>query len=63
MGKMKEHPRYNIISVRISDRELAELDIMRGNRKRSAILCDALNEKILNDRQRHMDEFIRTNVL
>ena len=61
MGKMKEHPRYNIISVRISDRELAELDIMSGNRKRSIVLGEALNEKIMNERKRRIDQFIQSN--
>lgn len=63
MGRMKEHPRYNIISVRISDRELAELDIMRGSRKRSIVLGEALNEKILKERQSRMDQLIREHDL
>jgi hypothetical protein len=63
MGKFKEHPRYNIISIRISDRELAELDIMRGNRKRSIILGEALAEKIINDRHSHLNDLIQANGL
>lgn len=63
MGKTKEHPRYNIVSVRISDRELAELDIMRGSRKRSIVLGEALNEKILKERQSRMDQIIREHGL
>ncbi len=59
MGKMIENPRYNIVTVRISDYELAELDIMRKGKKRSQILLEAVQEKIINDRQRRIDAVTR----
>ncbi len=44
MGSMKENPRYNVVSLRLSDEEKAELDeVTRLTRKsRSMILRDAL---------------------
>ena len=55
MGRMKEYPRYNIIFVRVSDNELAALDQLRGSRRRSNLLLDALLEKISNERQAAYD--------
>lgn len=31
MGKMKEHPRYNILSLRVSDKELARIRAQVGD--------------------------------
>ena len=59
MGKMIEHPRYNIVTVRISDYELAELDIMRKGRKRSQILLEAIQEKIIQEKQSRIDAVTR----
>ena len=59
MGKMIENPRYNIVTVRISDYELAELDIMRKGRKRSHILLEAIQEKIIQERQSRIDAVTR----
>ncbi len=44
MGAMKEQPRYNVVSLRISDEEKAELDaVTRLTRKsRSKIMRHAL---------------------
>ena len=34
MGRMKEHPRYNVVSFRLSDDELKQLEAFRGGRTR-----------------------------
>lgn len=44
MGSMKERPRYNVVSMRISDEEKADLDeVTRLTRKSiSSVMRDAL---------------------
>jgi len=32
MGRYSAEPRYNLVSVRISDQELAELEALKGDR-------------------------------
>ena len=46
MGSMKENPRYNVVSLRLSDEEKAELDeVTRLTRKSiSTIMRDALEQ-------------------
>lgn len=46
MGKYKPHPRYNVISFRISAAELEILDKLRGNKSRSAIMTEAFEELV-----------------
>lgn len=62
MGKMKEHPRYNIISVRISDRELAELNRIRNARPLSGLLLEAVNNLIIAEQQNHYDRHLQSHV-
>jgi predicted transcriptional regulator len=49
MGSMKENPRYNVVSLRLSDEEKAELDeVTRLTRKSiSSIMRDALEQYAL----------------
>lgn len=44
MGSMKENPRYNVVSLRLSDEEKAELDAVTRLTRRSvsSIIRDAL---------------------
>jgi metal-responsive CopG/Arc/MetJ family transcriptional regulator len=57
MGKMKLNPRYNLISVRISDEEQAELDaIKREGMNTSDLLRDALRLYILHQAAKSMSE-------
>lgn len=63
MGKSKEHPRYNIVSVRISDAELAELNRIRSGRPLSDLLLDAVNGLIIAEQQRHYDNHLRAHGL
>ena len=44
MGGMKEHPRYNVVSMRISDEEKADLESVTRQTRRSisSIMRDAL---------------------
>lgn len=44
MGKRTAEPRYNVVSVRVSDNELAMIDTLRGSRRRSAIMLQAFQE-------------------
>lgn len=58
MGRMKENPRYNVISLRVSDEELAELNIVIGDGTRQEYLLAALTEKFINDRQARIDALV-----
>ena len=46
MGKYKQHPKYNVLSIRVSDEEKALLDEMR-RRDRSSI-TDLIRKAIAN---------------
>lgn len=46
MGKCKEHPRYNISSVRVSDEHLAKIEELRGTQPRSVIILTAIEELV-----------------
>jgi predicted transcriptional regulator len=46
MGKYKQHPKYNVLSIRVSDEEKALLDEMR-RRDRSSI-TDLIRKAITN---------------
>lgn len=59
MGKMKEHPRYNVLSLRVSDYELREVqEHIKGSRQ--DYLLQALMEKITRDRQASFDDHLRS---
>lgn len=58
MGKMKEHPRYNVLSLRVSDYELREVtEHIKGSRQ--DYLLQALMEKITRDRQASFDDHLK----
>jgi predicted transcriptional regulator len=45
MGKMKEHPRYNVLSVRVSDETMEALEQARPvGVSRSALISQAVEE-------------------
>jgi len=49
MGKWKEKPRYNIVTVRISDEALAAIERMSKGTNRSIVLNRAIEELIQRD--------------
>lgn len=59
MGKMKQNPKYNVISMRVSDLHKAEIRIAAGGQSVSDFLAAAVREKIANDRQARIDEAVR----
>ena len=59
MGRMKEHPRYNVMSFRASDAELARIVAAIGEVSRQEFLLTAVMEKIVNDRQTRMDQITK----
>lgn len=60
MGKTKEHPRYNIVTARISTAVADALREMYPGRSRSSIISEALADKIIRDRQGHYDTITRS---
>jgi len=63
MGKMKENPKYNILSFRVTDVDyfstLEAANIAGGTL--ADFLTAAVQEKIAHDGQKRMDEHLRTN--
>ena len=53
MGSMKEHPRYNVVSLRISDEEREALEdfVVRTQRSVSQLMREAM-EMLLSDVER-----------
>lgn len=49
MGRMSGQPRYNIVSARLSDEQVKELDRARGEQSRSSFLMNAVLEKVARD--------------
>ena len=58
MGKIKQFPRYNVLSVRVDDLLHIEVIKQLGDRSPSDYLRAALEEKLARDRQRAMDEYL-----
>lgn len=58
MGRMKEHPRYNIISCRISDDTKACVEKALSGRTVQEFLHTAIEEKLINDRQARIDALV-----
>ncbi|HIJ95801.1 MAG TPA: hypothetical protein HPP94_08720 [Desulfuromonadales bacterium] len=55
---MKQHPRYNIISCRISDETKASVEKALSGRSVQEFLHAALEEKLINDRQAWIDAYV-----
>ena len=60
MGKMKENPRYNIISTRISDADYFAIIEALSGRSLAEYLQQAISEKLIRDRQLDLDEYLRS---
>lgn len=58
MGRMKQHPRYNVLSFRASDAELKEIADSLSGVSRQSFLLEAALEKVRNDRQSYIDMMI-----
>ena len=61
MGKMTQHPRYNVVSCRVSDDTKHSINHARGCRSMQAYVHEALEEKLINDRQSRIDTLVRAN--
>lgn len=60
MGKMKQYPRYNVLSLRVTDEELAQIRTAIGRRRtRQEFLLAAVMEKVIQTRQEAVDERLR----
>ena len=49
MGKMKEHPKYNVLSVRVDDDRKKAIVRLNEGRHLSVFFLDAIDEKIVRD--------------
>lgn len=57
MGKMKENPRYNIVSTRISDADLEAIE--QSGLSRSVFIQEAITEKLQRDFRERVDQRLR----
>lgn len=58
MGKLKEHPRYNVLSFRVTDQELTLIQMAAAGNM-SGFLHTAVTEKVDNDRQARLGKYLR----
>lgn len=61
MGRMKENPRYNVISCRVSDDMKKSIVHAINGGSVQAFIHSALEEKLISERQARMDELLRDN--
>jgi hypothetical protein len=57
MPRMKQHPKYNVVSCRVSDETRAA--ITRTGRRVQEFLHAAIEEKLISDRQAQLDTLVR----
>lgn len=60
MGRKKQQPRYNVLSCRVSDAQLAAIRQALGGQTIQHYLIGAITEKVINDRQAEIDELFRS---
>lgn len=60
MGRMKPHPRYNVLAFRASDEELVRIVSAIGEMSRQEYFLTAVMEKIANDRQHQGDQITKS---
>jgi hypothetical protein len=53
MGKMKENPRYKVLSFRVTEDELAEIESVMIGGSRNDFLRDAVLKQAREDDQRY----------
>lgn len=63
MGKYKENPRYNVLSLRVSDQIYFDVVSALNGRTVADYLAAAIEEKLIRDRQLALDEHLRANGL
>lgn len=51
MGRMKQHPRYNVLSCRVSDDTRGCIDHVLGNRTMQQFIHAAIEAKLAVERQ------------
>lgn len=59
MGRMKENPRYNVVSCRVSDETKASIDHALAGHSVQEFVHAAIEEKLINDRQARIDVLTR----
>jgi len=59
MGRKKQNPRYNILTLRVDDYTLSDLQGRLNGISVSSYVNAALEEKITRDRQASMDTYLK----
>ena len=58
MGRMKENPRYNVVSCRVSDDTKQIINHALGNQTMQDFIHTAIEEKLISDRQHRIDKAV-----
>lgn len=58
MGKMKENPRYNVVSCRVSDAMNQSINHALGKRTRQEFVHEAIEAKLIEERQARIDTVV-----
>lgn len=59
MGRMKQHPRYNVVSCRVSDDTKHNINHALGGRSVQEFVHAAIEEKLISERQDRIDKLFR----
>lgn len=60
MGVMKEHPRYNVLSCRVSDELKQSISHALDGSSVQEYIHAAIEEKLISDRQARIDAIVRS---
>ena len=58
MGRMKENPRYNVVSCRVSEDTKISLYHALGGRSVQQFVHDAITAKLIEERQARIDNIL-----
>lgn len=58
MGRMKQNPRYNVISCRVSDDTKQSITHALGGQSVQEFVHAAIEEKLISDRQHRIDKAV-----
>lgn len=61
MGRMKQNPRYNVVSCRVSDNTKQNIKRALGNRTVQEFAHEAIEAKLIEERQAMIDAYLRAN--
>lgn len=58
MGRTKQHPRYNVLSCRVSDSLKQSINHALGSRTMQQFMHEAAEAKLIEERQARVDKIV-----